>query len=355
MTRPSPLLSQARHLFETPVPEVSSDEAARMARAFYGLEGTVSLLSGERDRNFLIKPAAGSSWVLKFINDAEPEAEADMQAAALEHMTRHLKGVAVPQARLTNSGRRVFHGATAAGLPVRGRCYSYLSGDLALTSGLNDPLRCSVGRTAARIAAALAGFQHGSAARLNLWDLCAVGELGELVDELEPSAMTDLIAEFLGYFDRVTRSRMSGLRRQVIHNDLSRSNMVMEPGLPDRISGVLDFGDMIEAPLLCELAIAASYQLSGDDPLTALRTVVSGFIEVTPLDALEYELLLDFVLARLVGRILISEWRARQFPENGAYILRSNREARELMDQLMPVWRTTRDRDWQAFFTRKDR
>ncbi|PKU23756.1 phosphotransferase [Telmatospirillum siberiense] len=353
MTRNSPLLSQARRLFETPVPDVSSDEAARMAWEFYGLKGSVALLSGERDRNFLIRPESGPSWVLKFINDAEPDAEADMQAAALDHLAGEPDGVAVPLGRMTCLDERVFHATTTAGLPVRGRCYSYLAGDLALAHGLNDALRRSVGRTAARIAKALAGFHHASAARLNLWDLCNVGELAELAEELEPSAVSGMIGEFLRHFEMVTKPRLAGLRRQVIHNDLSRSNMLMEPGQPDRISGVLDFGDMIEAPLLCELAIAASYQLSGDDPLAALRMVVSGFAEVTPLEDLEYRLLLDFILARLIDRILISEWRARQFPENGAYILRSNREARDLMEKLVPVWRIADDRDWQAFFKKE--
>lgn len=350
MTSPvSSLLSEARTLFETPVPAVSLAEAAGVARAFYGIEGAVKRLSGERDCNVLIQPEGGAARVVKFINDAEPDAEAEMQAAALDHLERGA-GVAVPKGFRTLGGEWLFRTRLASGLVVRGRSYSYLAGDPALCYGVNDVTRCSVGRAAARITQALRDFHHPAAARLNLWDLCNVGELTPLMVNLAPSAVRDWIGEYLEHFNRAIRPRLGELRRQVIHNDLSRSNMVVSPDRPDEVSGVLDFGDMIEAPLLCELAVAASYQLSGGDALANLRLVAVSFAEITPLEPLECRLLLDFVLARLVDRILISEWRAAQFPDNKDYILRSNGEARELMAQLMPVWRDAGQWDWQAFF-----
>lgn len=353
MIQPSAsLLAQARPLFETPPPDVSAEDAVWAARRFYGMKGSVTPLTGERDRNFLIRPADGSGWVLKFINAAEPDAEAGMQAAVLDHLNREIKGLAVPRHRPTREGEALFCAVAPSGRETRGRCYSFLPGDPALKHGIDDIMRRSVGRAAALIDRALRGFRHPAAARLNLWDLCHVGELAELAEGLAPAPMAELAVRFLDHFKRITKPRMAGLRRQAIHNDLSRSNMVVDPNHPGEIAGVLDFGDMIEAPLLSELAVAASYQLAGDAPLEALRTVVSGFNGVTPLEPLESALLLDFVLARLVDRILISEWRARQFPENSAYILRSNQEARDLMAQLMPVW-SDADRDWHAFFQGK--
>lgn len=351
MTDASILLAGAHRQFETPPPDVTAAEAERLARDLYCLSGRVRLLSGERDRNFLVKTGDAGNWVLKFINDAEPEVETAMQVAALAHMAGHRLDVAVPSGLETRWGDDVFKLILDGGRSVRGRCYSFVEGDLAANCAASDPLRRSVGRTAARIAQSLSGFRHEGASRLSLWDLTRVGDLAGLTAGLAPSPVNALIGEFLGHFDARVRPWLGGLRRQVVHNDLSRSNMVMEADRPDRISGVLDFGDMIEAPLLCELAVAASYQLAGSDPLAALREVARGFSEVTPLDDLECRLLLDFVLARLVGRILISEWRAARFPENGAYILRSNKEARGLLEALAPAWRTAGDRDWRTFFS----
>lgn len=355
MASPSSLLSQARPLFETPPPAVSPDEATIIARDVYGLEGPVKLLSGERDTNYRIGPAhshapSGDSVVLKFINDAEPDSEAEMQALALEHLAAADCAVTLPRARSTRRNERMFRATTASGLAVRGRCYGYLAGEPALLHNVDDVMRRSVGQTAARIGKALKDFDHAAAKRLNLWDLRQIVHLDELMVCQDSPQVREMLSAFLGHFKDQVHPRIPHLRHQAIHNDLSRSNMVVDPARPGVISGVLDFGDMIVAPLLSELAVAASYQICDDDPMRDLKIVVAGFNDVTPLAPLEYALLLDFLLARLTGRILISQWRARQFPGNSDYILRSNREAQTLLAQLFPIWRNTRNMDWPAFF-----
>jgi len=354
MTRSSSLLSQARPMFETPPPDVSAEEAARIAQAIYGIAGQTKLLSGERDTNYRIAPEGAAPVVPKFINDAEPDAEAEMQAMALEHLAQTADGVAVPHAIPTLRNERFFRTATLNGQAVRGRCYSFLTGEPALMHGVDDAMRRSVGQTAARIGQALKGFHHPAAKRLNLWDLCQIAHLEDLLCCQDDPSLIGMLRAFLDHFQSAVHPKIPGLRHQAIHNDLSRSNMVVDPARPGRISGVLDFGDMIMAPLLSELAVAASYQISGDDPLHALRVVVGGFIDVTPLEPQEYALLLDFVLARLVCRILISQWRAEQFPGNRDYILRSNQEAQRLLVQLFPIWQRSASTDWPAFFTTQE-
>lgn len=354
MPHTSTLLDQARPLFETPPPAVTAAEAALIARQDYGLAGNAKPLSGERDANFLIQADSAVPCVLKFINDAEPDDEADMQACALEHLADTAGPLAVPRAIAVLDGRRILHTATASGRPVRVRCYSYLPGESVLKHGVDDAMRRSVGRTAARLAQALSGFRHPAAERLNLWDLCKVGHLSRLLDHIAPSPLADAVTAFLQRFQAGVVPRLPDLRRQVIHNDLSPSNLIVGGGGgAGGLLHVVDFGDMIAAPLLSELAVAASYQLSGDDPMRALWVVVAGFCEITPLEPLEYGLLLDFVMARLVDRLLITRWRAQLFPENRDYILRSSREAQALLLMLFPVWQASGEIDWQAFFNRE--
>ena len=56
-------------------------------------------------------------------------------------------------------------------------------------------------------------------------------------------------------------------RWQVVHNDLNPHNVLCAPDAPDRIAGVLDFGDMVRTPLVCDLAVAAAYRIDRDDPI----------------------------------------------------------------------------------------
>ena len=69
-------------------------------------------------------------------------------------------------------------------------------------------------------------------------------------------------------FTEHARPALPGLRAQAIHNDLNLYNVLVDPRDHDVIAGILDFGDMVRAPLVNDLAVAASYQLEpGADPL----------------------------------------------------------------------------------------
>ena len=114
------------------------------------------------------------------------------------------------------------------------------------------------------------------------------------------------------------------LRTQVIHNDLNAHNVVVDPADPARVTGVLDFGDMIRSPLVCDIAVAASYQVAqADGPLGGAADYLAGYHAVSPLAAEEIELLADFVMTRMMIAVLISTWRAELYPENRDYILRN--------------------------------
>lgn len=48
-------------------------------------------------------------------------------------------------------------------------------------------------------------------------------------------------------------------------------------------------------------------------------------------------LLPDLILARIVARIVISEWRAERFPQNRTYVLRNTPRAWEHLHRLLSI------------------
>jgi Ser/Thr protein kinase RdoA (MazF antagonist) len=321
------LIDRARRLLETPVPPVEPEDAARLARHAFGYDGTARRLSGERDANFLVEAPDRAALVVKFINDAEPLAETDMQVRVLDHLEAARCPLARPRAVRTRDGGATVAATTAAGRMLRARAYSFVPGQPVATAPIDDETRRRTGRTAALTARALRDFSHPAASRLNLWNLCEVGHLAPLVRYIEPTDLADRLAAVVDHFVGHVLPEVPGLRHQVIHNDLSPSNTILcgEAGDP---LGVVDFGDMNEAPLLAELAVAASYQISAETPARDLEVMTAAFEAVTPLTPDEQRLLPDFVMARLAARILIGGWRAELFPENRAYIQRSWTAAR---------------------------
>ncbi|MCY0388020.1 phosphotransferase [Robbsia sp. Bb-Pol-6] len=323
----------------TPPPGVPIAFAAEVAAREYGFRGPIASLSSERDRNFVVDAAGagagGARIVLKFINSAEPQDELDCQIALLEHLETSAVRAITPRPLRTVSAARHFVATTPAGAVLRGRAYGFLEGRAATEAPASPGLRRALGRRLAEFDHALAGFTHPGTSRPFLWDLMQIGALLPLTHVIDEPQLRAFARAFLERFVAVIRPRLAELPHQAIHNDLSKSNYLVAPEDAARIVAILDFGDVVHAPRVVDLAITASYQI-GDaaDPLLALEEVAAGFDSVTPLAHEERACLRDLVTARLVQRLVITEWRAAHFPENRVYILRHNPEARRVLRLL---------------------
>ena len=79
-------------------------------------------------------------------------------------------------------------------------------------------------------------------------------------------------------------------------------NVVMDAARPEMVSGILDFGDMIHSPLICDVAIGAVYRWPAEGhPLAPAARFVAGYQSVQPLEAEEIGILFDLIRARLAS------------------------------------------------------
>ena len=110
-------------------------------------------------------------------------------------------------------------------------------------------------------------------------------------------------------------------------------------------TGVIDFGDMVEAPRVCELAIAAAYQRgAADDPLQYVRAFLRGVGNAGSLDAAEANVLYDLIRARLTSSITILHWRSAERGENDEYARRSLESERSAGAFLLALEKLGRER-----------
>jgi 4-aminobutyrate aminotransferase-like enzyme len=102
-----------------------------------------------------------------------------------------------------------------------------------------------------------------------------------------------------------------------------------------RPSGIVDFGDMTHAPLVCDLAVAIADVLHGrPDAIAAAAAMIGGYVSVTPLEEDEAGLLADLVTARLATEITVTAWRQRLYPDNAAYAASGEPGARAFLDAI---------------------
>lgn len=130
--------------------------------------------------------------------------------------------------------------------------------------------------------------------------------------------------------------QLAGLRRQVLHNDFNKSNLLADPDRPEVLTGVIDFGDATRTAIAIDVATALLNQLprvtgpdsAGTARLTGdifsdSRDVLRGYQSRADLTPAELRLIPHLVMARVVTRALISTHRAAQFPGNAPYLLRN--------------------------------
>jgi hydroxylysine kinase len=300
-------------------PELTEAEVAGLLAQHYGLSGPLKRLTSERDLNLHLA-LPGQSYVVKFANRAEPRAVTDFQTAALLHLEG--KGLPVPQVRRCLSGATEVE--TPGGLL---RVLSYLEGQPLHLAPRSPAQRRAMGVMAARLSLGLQGFFHAGADHVLQWDIKQASALRPLLADV-PEDLRALCSRSLDRFDTEIAPRLAACRWQVVHNDLNPHNLLVDVANPDRIVGVLDFGDMVRTPLVCDLAVAASYQLDADRPMESLVDFTAAYHRTFPLTPVERALVPDLTATRMLTTICIASWRAARYAENATYILRNFPAAR---------------------------
>lgn len=309
-------------LLTTPPLGASTADATRIARLEFGISGDATRLPGERDDNFRVSTAEGD-YSLKVANPAEHHGVLEMQQLALIHIATEDPDLPVPHPVRTVRGEVV---ATVQIGPVEttARMVTFLDG-VAIPSGPPMPSRLRrIGALLAHLDDALAGFDHPHLDREHLWDVAQMSGIARFAHHL-PEEQFEFVTQWLNRFDDQIAPRLPNLPQQAIHSDFNPENLLVDPTDPDRIVGIIDFGDVMRSARVIDPAVAAAYQcFDSADPARTVAEIVAAYHDVRPLAGSEIGMLPDLVMGRLVQSVTIGAWRADLHPENRDYILMHN-------------------------------
>ena len=308
--------------------------AATVLREF-GLDGSFEPLVSERDQNFLLRTPAGRRFVVKVTSATEPHEVSLFHVEALRHL-QNSDAVATPGVVPTTDGAPV--GSIGQG-GVRHllRVVSYVEGAPLSGAAMTPQLAASFGAKLAALDLALEGFSHAADRPQLLWDLQRASELRGLLHHVDDPVVAKRAEAAISDFEANVQPRIGSMRRQVIHGDANPENVLLDPAGRE-VSGFIDFGDALNAPLVFEAAIAASYLRAGErDPLYLLLPFVAAYHDVLPLSDDELAAMFDLVRARLATTISILYWRLASRPEDDAYrhkTLQAEASAIDFLDAL---------------------
>lgn len=318
-------------------PDLDPDRLLALIRDDFGLSGKITPLYSERDLNHRLTDDAGRDWLVKVFNADEGDADIACALGALDHLERVDPDLPVPHHRRTRDGADWALATAPDGRGFRVCVLSYLPGRLAEDDTLGPADFHHFGAMIARLQRGLRGYIHPAAHdRHLLWD---VRELVHLRDRTRHLGADQAAAEALiDHFAAHVLPRLPALRAQVIHGDIHPHNLILGPD--NRVSGMIDFGDMFHGPAILDIANALpdfSYNVCDPEPIWS--ALVAGFHAVQPVETGEVELIYDLMVARqLLGQIIIAT-RAAERPDQDDYLAEAGFGAAEALHRMTAIGR----------------
>ena len=293
-------------------PELPQEAILRVLEDQYGLTGTLEPLAGERDQNHRLRTPDGALYVSKVSSLQEDPAVIDFQISALLHLQQKDPELPVPRLLRTRDGEVLAHVPDREGRPHPLRVLGYLPG---IPFGESCPSLAGLDKIGAfqgRVSRALSDFDHKAARHFMPWDISNGLVFNKGLFDDAGADIQALVSRFLPHLKAVTFPALSNLRRQVIHNDCHSGNLLRADAQSEEVVGVIDFGDMIEAPLIQDIAVSmASFIRTQPLQLEAIASIAKGFHSAYHFEDKEFDLVYDLVILRLVVALLLIDYRLR--------------------------------------------
>ena len=321
-------------------PSLTTSDAVAIARELYGLEASASPLTSERDQNFALV-AGERRFVLKIANALENRELLEAQNAALSRLAPSgLCSQVVPAA----TGEQIVRLPATWGGRHDVRLLTWIPGvPLGAVRRHTPALLEDLGRRLGELDRALATFDRPALHRDFHWDLARGLEIvRERATFITDDGLRALVDEVARTFARNDGARVAALRRSMIHGDANDHNVLVNAaGAPfdrfQRVTGFIDFGDMVHSVTVADLAIAIAYTALGKrDTLAAAAAVVRGFHQALPLTEDEVAALFGLVKLRLAVSVAVAADQQRQRPGDG-YLTISQDAIRTTLPRLVAM------------------
>ena len=288
---------------------------------------TFKLLESERDKNFLLIDDSKKKYILKVSNSEESKAFLNLQDYVLSQLGK--------RPSINKFIPKKIHSSIKSFKDLNGKkCFvrilSYVEGKMYASVNHNSLLEVSLGSLLGNLSNELKNIMKKAALRKFQWDPSSIKWISKEI-EMFKGEKKEIIKKNLLEHNFFVIKNINKLRFSLTHGDANNYNLVVSGG---KISGLLDYGDIIYAPTINDLAISLSYALMNKDNLfSTLKNIICSYHKIFLISFDEIFSLITLVKARLTITVVMAEKQRKKFPDN-KYLSISETDAWKLLKKL---------------------
>ncbi len=215
------------------------------------------------------------------------------------------------------------------------RLLSFLEGEFMGDAKVSGKMASSLGSFLAHLNVSLFKFEnHVIRSRKCEWDIQQLALNRKYIKDIPVIAKQNLVRYFFLQFEQKVIPVASELRMNYIHSDANEWNVLLKN---NQINGLIDFGDMVYAPLINELATALTYICYDKESYYEfILPLVHAYHKIIPLEKKEVSILYYLIAAKLCISVCHSAHAKKQDPEN-AYASSSEKNAWKMLYKLLEI------------------
>jgi 4-aminobutyrate aminotransferase-like enzyme/Ser/Thr protein kinase RdoA (MazF antagonist) len=300
----------------------------------YGMKGTLKSLNGYDEQNILLTDVSGKKFICKVATPQHDLYFLEAQVAMMQHL-QHTPVKEFFQQPILNKEGKALTTIQQNGELFFFRVLNFLDGEFLVDVPIHsDALLYSIGKVMGQMDLGLQGFRHPAMHRHYEWDISNAMDALQHLDYIRSHEKRRIAKYFLLQFEMEVMPLRHQLRKAYIHNDANDYNVLVQD---DRMTGLIDFGDMVYSELINNLAVAVTYaMLAKEDPLAAAVHVVKGYHQHNPVLPEETDLLYYLVAGRLCISVGKSAFNASNDSENEHHFI-TEVPAWNLLYQLIEI------------------
>lgn len=319
-------------------PNLPEHEIRRWLQENYAIDGELEPLPGECDLNVKLSTQNGETFVCK-INSGTGDLELLAAQNEILALLNQRDLAAIPRVRTSVQGESLVPlktELTEEGQPLIGRLLTFVPGKpMATCAPYSSSLIRNLGRTVGQMNQALAGHDHPAFRYKYDWDLAQSMKVVERYrDLISDPQLRDGVDQIYRDYESVVVPRRDQLGKSVIHNDANDYNVLAEG---DKVTGLIDFGDMVYSHTICDLAIAMAYATLGSiDVREVIKEMALGYSESMSIEGEELTVLFPMMRMRLAVSACIAAHQMRLRPDD-PYLAISQDPIRKTLPTLLAL------------------